>query len=127
MNKIRLEIKKEENQIKIFVYQENELVEMYAEDINKRRLEGNIYIGIVKDVIKGMQSAFIDIGEERSALIHIKDILPKQSNVTGNMNIDTEKYEIQKLLKPGEKIIVQIKRDCDDKKGSRVTKDIMLF
>lgn len=126
MNKIRLEIKKEENQIKIFVYQENKLVEMYTEDVNKRRLEGNIYIGIVKDVIKGMQSAFIDIGEERSALIHIKDILPKQSNVTGNMNLDTEKYQIQKLLKPGEKILVQIKRDCDDQKGSRVTKDIKL-
>ncbi len=126
MAETRLEIKKEENQIKIFVYQENELVEFYLEDINKRRLEENIYLGIVKDVVKGMQSAFIDIGEEKNALIHIKDILPKQSNVTGNVNLDIENYQIEKLLKQGDKILVQIKRDCDDQKGSRVTKDIKL-
>ena len=126
MTKTRLEIKKEDNKVKIFVYQENELVEFYFEDINKKRLEGNIYLGVVKDVLKGMQSAFIDIGEEKNALIHIKDVLSKQSNITGNMNIDTEKYQMEKLLKQGDMILVQIKRDCDDQKGSRVTKDIKL-
>ena len=126
MTKTRLEIKKEDNKVKIFVYQENELVEFYFEDINKKRLEGNIYLGVVKDVLKGMQSAFIDIGEEKNALIHIKDVLSKQSNITGHMNIDTEKYQMEKLLKQGDMILVQIKRDCDDQKGSRVTKDIKL-
>ncbi len=126
MSKIRIEIKKEFNKIIIFVYQENELVEFYTENIDKKRLEGNIYLGVVKDVVKGMQSAFIDIGEEKNALIHIKDILPKESNVTGNVNLDIQKYQIQDLLKTGDKILVQIKRDCDDQKGSRVTKDIKL-
>ena len=126
MSQIRIEIKKEESKIKTLVYQDNILTEFYVEDINKKRLEGNIYLGIVKDVVKGMQSAFIDIGEEKNALIHVKDILPKESNVTGNANLDTEKYEIQKLVKPGDKILVQIKRDCDEQKGSRVTKDIKL-
>ena len=126
MNKIRIEVKKDLDKIIIFVYQENELVEFYIEDIKKQRLEGNIYLGVVKDVVKGMQSAFIDIGEERNALIHIKDILPKESNVTGNANLDIQNYQIQDLLKTGEKILVQIKRDCDDQKGSRVTKDIKL-
>ena len=126
MEKTRLEIKKENNNLKIFIYQDNELTEFYNEDINKKRLEGNIYLGIVKDVVQGMQSAFIDIGEERNALIHIKDILPKESNVTGNVNMDIEKYQIQKLVKPGEKVVVQIKRDCDEQKGARVTKDIKL-
>ena len=126
MEKTRLEIKKENNNLKIFIYQDNELTEIYNEDINKKRLEGNIYLGVVKDVVKGMQSAFIDIGEEKNALIHIKDILPKESDITGNVNLDIEKYQIQKLIKPGEKVIVQIKRDCDEQKGSRVTKDIKL-
>lgn len=126
MDKTRIEIKKENDNLKIFIYQDNVLAEFYNEDINKKRLEGNIYLGVVKDVVKGMQAAFIDIGEEKNALIHIKDILPKESNVTGNVNLDIEKYQIQKLIKPGEKIIVQIKRDCDEQKGSRVTKDIKL-
>lgn len=126
MNKIRIEIKKDLNKIIIFVYQENELIEFYEENIDKKRLEDNIYLGVVKDVVKGMQSAFINIGEGKNALIHVKDILPKESNVTGNANLDTQKYQIQDLLKKGEKVLVQIKRDCDDKKGSRVTKDIKL-
>ena len=126
MDKTRIEIKKENDNLKILIYQNDELTEIYNEDINKKRLEGNIYLGVVKDVVKGMQSAFIDIGEEKNALIHIKDILPKESNITGNVNLDIEKYQIQKLIKPGEKVIVQIKRDCDEQKGSRVTKDIKL-
>ena len=126
MDRTRIEIKKENDNLKIFIYQNDELTEIYNEDINKKRLEGNIYLGVVKDVVKGMQSAFIDIGEEKNALIHIKDILPKESNITGNVNLDIEKYQIQKLIKPGEKVIVQIKRDCDEQKGSRVTKDIKL-
>ncbi len=126
MERTRIEIKKENDNLKIFIYQENELKEFYNEDINKKRLEGNIYLGIVKDVVQGMQSAFIDIGEEKNALIHIKDILPKESKVTGNVNLDIEKYQIQKLIKPGEKVLVQIKRDCDEQKGARVTKDIKL-
>ena len=126
MKRTRIEIKKENDNLKIFIYQENELKEFYNEDINKKRLEGNIYLGIVKDVVQGMQSAFIDIGEEKNALIHIKDILPKESKVTGNVNLDIEKYQIQKLIKPGEKVLVQIKRDCDEQKGARVTKDIKL-
>lgn len=121
-----IKIKKIINKLHIYVFQDNELVEEYQEESDKQRLEGNIYLGKVTDVIKGMQAAFVDIGEERNALIHIKDIVPKESNVTGNLNMDNDKYSIQDLLKPGDKILVQIKRDCDAKKGSRVTKDIKL-
>lgn len=126
MSNTRIEVKKDDNNLKIFVYQDEKLVEVYNENINKKRLEGNIYLGIVKDIVKGMQAAFIDIGEEKNALIHIKDIVPKESNTTGNVNLDIENYSISKLIKPNEKILVQIKRDCDDQKGSRVTKDIKL-
>ena len=79
-----IKIKKIVNKLHIYVFQDNELVEEYQEESDKQRLEGNIYLGKVTDVIKGMQAAFVDIGEERNALIHIKDIVPKESNVTGN-------------------------------------------
>ena len=73
-----------------------------------------------------MQSAFIDIGEEKNALVHIKDLIPKASNVTGNVYEDVSKYDISKLVKPGDEILVQVKRDCNEQKGPRVTKDIKL-
>ena len=110
----------------VAVVQEGELVELYNEKNTEKRLEGNIYLGKIKNIIPGMQSAFIDIGEEKNALVHIKDIIPKASNVTGNVYEDTSKYDITKIVKPGDEILVQVKRDCNEQKGPRVTKDIKI-
>ena len=110
----------------VAVVQDGELVELYNEKNTEKRLEGNIYLGKIKNIIPGMQSAFIDIGEEKNALVHIKDIIPKASNVTGNVYEDTSKYDIAKIVKPGDEILVQVKRDCNEQKGPRVTKDIKI-
>lgn len=110
----------------VFLYQDDELVEQYQERLDGKRLEGNIYLGEVKNIIKGMQSAFIDIGTEKNALIHIKDIMPKVSNITGNNEVDVMQHDINEYIKPNENILVQIKRDSSDTKGARVTKDIKL-
>ena len=117
--------KEAENTI-VAVVQDGELVEIYNEKNEEKRLEGNIYLGKIKNIIPGMQSAFIDIGEEKNALVHIKDLIPKASNVTGNVYEDISKYDISKLVKPGDEILVQVKRDCNEQKGPRVTKDIKL-
>ena len=117
--------KQKENTV-VAVVQDGELVELYNEKNTEKRLEGNIYLGKIKNIIPGMQSAFIDIGEEKNALVHIKDIIPKVSNVTGNVYEDTSKYDITKIVKPGDEILVQVKRDCNEQKGPRVTKDIKI-
>ena len=117
--------KQKENTV-VAVVQDGELVELYNEKNTEKRLEGNIYLGKIKNIIPGMQSAFIDIGEEKNALVHIKDIIPKVSNVTGNVYEDTSKYDIAKIVKPGDEILVQVKRDCNEQKGPRVTKDIKI-
>ena len=69
---------------KIMLVQDGNLREYYEENEEKIRLEGNIYLGKVKDVLPGMQAAFVDIGEEKNSYIHISDILPKMSESTGN-------------------------------------------
>ena len=43
----------------------------------KERNEGNIYLGIVKDIVPGMQAAFINIGTEKNSFIHVKDVIPQ--------------------------------------------------
>ena len=122
----KLVINRIENENRIFLFENGELVEQYQENIEEKRLEGNIYLGKVKNIINGMQSAFIDIGLEKNALIHIKDIIPKESNVTGNNEIDEKDYNINDYIKQGEDILVQIKKDSSKTKGARVTKDIKL-
>ena len=117
-------INRDEEKTTIAVVQNGDLVEVYNEKLSEKRLEGNIYLGKVRNIITGMQSAFIDIGESKNALVHIKDIIPKASNVTGNSLEDTSKVNIKDIIKSGEEVLVQVKRDCNKQKGPRVTKDI---
>lgn len=102
------------------------LIEKYDDTDSQNAIEGNIYCGIVKDILPGMQSAFINIGENRNAFIHIKDIIPKASNETGNKEENLEKYKINDYLKSNTPVLVQIKKDEENQKGARVSKHISL-
>ena len=107
----------------IALIEDEELVEKYEEDDNNKSIEGNIYVGKVQNVLTGLQSAFVNIGEKRTAFIHAKDILPK-------IDITKEKSEkerpINELIRPGEPIIVEVKREAVDKKGPRLSTHISL-
>ena len=118
-------ISKKQNKERIALIENGNLVEYYEEDENENRKEGNIYKGKIKDIIPGMQSAFVDIGAERSGFIHIKDILPKvdEKNKTNN---GIQETEIKKLVKQNQNILVQVKKDSNEKKGARVSTHINL-
>ena len=75
MLELLLEQKNKED--KIALVENGNLIEYYEENESSDRKEGNIYVGTIKDIIVGMQSAFVDIGTEKNSFIHIKDILPK--------------------------------------------------
>ena len=110
----------------IALVENGRLIEKYDEEKEKNAFEGNIYCGIIRDILPAMQSAFIDIGENKNAFIHIKDIIPKVSNITGNKEENLEKYKINDYLKIKEPILVQIKKDQENQKGARISKHISL-
>ena len=116
-------IDKQEKQEKVALVENGNLVEYYEEDENTDRKEGNIYVGTVKDIIPGMQSAFVDIGTEKNGFIHLKDILPKIDERKESLEPNRE---IEKVIKPNQKLLVQIKKDSNDKKGARVSTHINL-
>lgn len=119
----QLLIQENEENKQIALVENGELVEYYKEDNETNRREGNIYIGIVKDIIKGMQSAFVDIGTEKNSFIHLKDVLPKidETKQKNDKNID-----IGEVLKNNQKILVQVKKDSNENKGARVSTHINL-
>lgn len=110
----------------ISLVEDFKLIENYEESDGNHRLEGNIYLGIVTDVLPGMQAAFVDIGDEKNAFLHIKDLLPKVSNETGNKNEDLSKYNIKDYVKIGMPVIVEVKKDKTDKKGAKVSTNLNL-
>lgn len=99
-------IDKQEKQEKVALVENGNLVEYYEEDENTDRKEGNIYVGTVKDIIPGMQSAFVDIGTEKNGLF-LKDILPKIDERKESLEPN---IEIGKVIKPNQKLLVQIKK-----------------
>ena len=116
-------IQKNEENKQIALVENGKLIEYYEEDNKTNRREGNIYIGIVKDIIKGMQSAFVDIGTEKNSFIHLKDILPK---IDEKKEKPEENIDISEVIKPNQKILVQVKKDSNEKKGARVSTHINL-
>lgn len=116
----------EQNNKTIVVVENGKLIEKYQENYEEERLEGNIYLGKVENVLLGMQAAFVDIGKEKNTFIHIRDIIPKASNETGNKNEPLNKHNIKNYIKTGMPILVQIKKDATSKKGARVSTHINL-
>ena len=118
-------IKKQEEK-KIALVENGILQEYYREKEDKKRLEGNIYAGKVINVLEGMQAAFVDIGEGKNTFLHIRDVIPKKSNLTGNKEENLEKYKIKDYIKQNQIILVQVKKDSNNIKGARVSTDIQI-
>jgi ribonuclease G len=98
------------------------LQEVFIERARRRGLVGNIYKGVVRRVLPGMQAAFVDIGLERAAFLHASDIA---------VSVDNEKIEpsggednITRLLREGQQVLVQVIKDPLGTKGARLTTHI---
>ena len=91
-----------------------EVQELLIERAQNRGYVGNVYLGKVNRVLPGMQSAFVDIGLDKSAFIHVADIHSSQ---------DTP---IEKLIFDGQTLLVQVLKDPLGSKGARLTTHISI-
>ena len=123
---LELIINKETSKKSIMLVENGILVEKHEEHENHQRLEGNIYCGKVQNVLQGMQSAFIDIGDKRNTFIRLKDLLPKEDETKTNIEDKINNTNIKDIIKPDMKILVQVKRDGTESKGARVSTHINL-
>lgn len=123
---LELIINKEPDKKSIMLVENGILVEKHEEHENHQRLEGNIYCGKVQNVLKGMQSAFIDIGDKRNTFIRLKDLLPKEDETKTNVEEKINNCNINDIIKQNMKILVQVKRDGTESKGARVSTHINL-
>lgn len=101
-----------------------ELVELYIERKNQKRLVGNIYKGRVTNVLPGMQAAFVDIGLEKNSFLYVKDAIPQE--YFNEPQEGQKDLSIKEILKPGQEIIVQVIKEPIGSKGARVTTHITL-
>ncbi|MBR3132610.1 MAG: Rne/Rng family ribonuclease [Clostridia bacterium] len=120
-------INNKDDDYEILFVEDGELVEIYSNIHSKKRMEGNIYIGRVQNVVPGLQAAFIDIGESKNVFIHLKDILPKEdSSFQIDEMTDYNSLNIKDYVKQGMPLLVQIKKDGYNNKGAKVSVHINL-
>ena len=101
---------------RVALLQQAMLQELYIERAQSRGIAGNIYLGQVKRILPGMQSAFVDIGLERTAFLHIADIW--QTN--------NENKTIEQLLSVGKTILVRVEKDPIGSKGARLSTQLSI-
>ncbi|MDZ7662238.1 ribonuclease G [Thiohalophilus sp.] len=103
-------------------YVENGMLqEVHIERARKRGLVGNIYRGKVSRVLPGMQAAFIDMGLDRTAFLHVSDIA-----VHGDGNDEKNSQTIMELLREGQEVIAQVIKDPMGSKGARLTTQLSI-
>src|SRR3972149_2365560 len=121
------------HEARVALLQGGRLVEFYLERSRDRGLSGNVYKGKVVRVLPGMQAAFVDIGLERTAFLHVTDIykvFDEFEDIASEAEETRERPSrhapIQDVLKEGQELMVQVAKEPIGSKGARVTSHISL-
>ena len=109
---------------RVALLQQGVVQELHIERSNGRGIVGNVYLGRVVRVLPGMQSAFIEIGLERTAFLHVADIWSERINGNGYNSHETR--PIERILSEGQAIMVQVQKEPIGTKGARLTTQISI-
>src|SRR5450759_3182981 len=112
---------------RVAVMQSGVAQELHIELASIRGLVGNIYMGKVARVLPGMQSAFVEIGLERAAFLHVADIWEERQNSHGNGEPGKAAQKpIEKILAEGQPLLVQVVKDPIGTKGARLSTQVSI-
>ncbi len=108
------------HQTQIVVMEGPVLVEHYVTRSDRQSLVGNVYMGKVRNVLPGMEAAFVDFGEGKNGVLYAGDVNYDDAEIEG------KRARIEMVLKPGDSVLVQVVKDAMGKKGARLTSQISL-
>ncbi|MFZ9335146.1 MAG: ribonuclease G, partial [Burkholderiaceae bacterium] len=113
---------------RVAVVEHGAVQELHVERTLERGLVGNIYLGKVARVLPGMQSAFIDIGLERAAFLHVADVWQRQPDgePPAIARSSQPQVPIEKQVFEGQALMVQVIKDPIGTKGARLSTQISL-
>lgn len=116
----------DQDETRAAMLEDDVLVEIDIERPLTQRVEGNIYLGRVENVLPGMQAAFVNVGLERNAFLYVDDAFPMGSHEDDDAPEDLSRLTIKDLLKEGQHIMVQVAKEPVGTKGARVTRHVTI-
>jgi len=116
---------KDDGEKRVAIMEDGKLVEIFYEDFQQDKLVGNIYKGKVEDVLSGLGSAFVDVGEEQSLFLSRSEI---NQAILRSRGFDPNEYPplINKVIHENESLIVQVKRGGIGTKNPQGTTKVSL-
>ncbi|MBS4727190.1 ribonuclease E/G [Mycobacterium sp. SM1] len=109
-----------ERYTQIAVLEDGIVVEHFVTSAASASLVGNIYLGIVQNVLPSMEAAFVDIGQGRNGVLYAGEVNWEAAGLGG------DNRKIEQALKPGDYVVVQVSKDPVGHKGARLTTQISL-
>lgn len=120
---------------RVALIEDGVLGELHVERQRERSPVGNVYLGKVTRVLPGMQAAFIDVGLDRAAFLHVEDLIQEDAptdeeeeakNGRSKGNRVSRKTPIRDVVREGQTVVVQVSKGSIGTKGARVTAHIAL-
>lgn len=126
-----------EYETRVAILENDQLVELQVERPDSDRMVGDIYKGRIKTVLPGMQAAFVDIGFTKAAYLHSSDIGKDYDRSYDSEDVEEEtapaeiirkkrREGIEKVLKQGQEILVQVIKEPISTKGPRIATEISI-
>ncbi len=125
----------EPGQTRVAILEDGQLVEYMIERPEQRRIVGDIFKGKVTAILPGIQAAFLDIGLEKGAFLHVSDLSADPENLdlddddsgeTRHSRDGGRRVPIEEALKKGDELLVQVMKEPIGTKGPRVTAQVTL-
>ena len=114
-------VRQQGDRTQIAILEDNILVEHYVNRNSNISYVGNVYLGKVQNVLPSMEAAFVDIGKGRNAVLYAGEVNWDQAGLT-----DNQERKIERVLKTGQSVLVQVTKDPIGQKGARLTSQISL-
>jgi ribonuclease G len=122
---------------RVAILEDEILVELMVDRPESARIVGDIYLGRVEAVLPGIQAAFVDIGTEKAAFLHVSDVAVEdedgddladddEDETNGGRRRSSRYPPIQDIVRKGQDLLVQVKKESISTKGPRVTAHVSL-
>lgn len=109
-------------QVEVGIAENETLLEYYLDMLHQRKLKGNIYKGIVHNIDVSLQAAFVDFGVGKNGFLQIDEVHPEYWQ---DQHVESSEKKrmppIQKVLKPGQELLVQVVKEPSGNKGAFLT------
>lgn len=109
-------------QVEVGLAEDGQLLEYYLDMLHHRKLKGNIYKGVIHNIDTNLQAAFIDFGVGKNGFLQIDEVHPEYWQDMHGENAENKRFPpIQKVLKPGQEVLVQVVKEPSGNKGAFLT------